>query len=73
MAHGNLSRVLAGTTQFGHVAVRLTRVVGTMGLKGDLSTGEILEQLAHASAVARIRNIVFMVRALWEDRQDDRG
>lgn len=33
---------------------------GTMGLKGNLSAGEIVEQLVHASQVAPIRNIVFM-------------
>jgi adenine C2-methylase RlmN of 23S rRNA A2503 and tRNA A37 len=31
-----------------------------MGLRGDLSSGEILEQLLHAMAIAPIRNIVFM-------------
>ena len=35
---------------------------GTMGLKGDLTAGEIVEQLWHARAVAPIRNVVFMVR-----------
>ena len=34
---------------------------GTMGLKGNLSSGEIVEQLVHASQVTPIRNIVFMV------------
>ncbi|KAK9861885.1 hypothetical protein WJX84_010257 [Apatococcus fuscideae] len=33
---------------------------GSMGLKGNLTAGEILEQLVHASAVMPIRNIVFM-------------
>jgi len=33
---------------------------GTMGLKGNLSSGEIVEQLVHASQVTLIRNIVFM-------------
>eukprot|EP00798_Chlamydomonas_sp_ICE-L_P021606 gene21606-28606_t len=33
---------------------------GTMGLKGNLSTGEILEQLVHAHYLMPIRNIVFM-------------
>ncbi|GIL87433.1 hypothetical protein Vretifemale_15543 [Volvox reticuliferus] len=33
---------------------------GTMGLKGNLNAGEIVEQLIHARAVTRIRNIVFM-------------
>lgn len=31
---------------------------GTMGLKGNLSAGEIVEQLAHAMAVTQVRNIV---------------
>lgn len=34
---------------------------GTMGLKGNLSSGEIVEQLVHAYQVTPIRNIVFMV------------
>ncbi|CAM9237946.1 unnamed protein product, partial [Pylaiella littoralis] len=33
---------------------------GTMGLKGDLTAGEILEQVLHASRVSPIRNVVFM-------------
>eukprot|EP00127_Corallochytrium_limacisporum_P002685 Clim_evm121s134 gene=Clim_evmTU121s134 len=33
---------------------------GTMGLSGNLSSGEILEQLWHANQLERIRNIVFM-------------
>lgn len=33
---------------------------GTMGLTGNLSAGEIVEQLAYASQLTRIRNIVFM-------------
>ena len=37
---------------------------GTMGLTADLTAGEIVEQLVHAGGVARIRNIVFMVRQL---------
>ena len=35
---------------------------GTMGLKGDLTAGEIVEQLWHARGVTSIRNVVFMVR-----------
>ena len=31
-----------------------------MGLKGNLTCGEILEQLVHANSIKRIRNIVFM-------------
>jgi len=33
---------------------------GTLGELGNLSAGEILEQLAHASARANVRNVVFM-------------
>ncbi|GMI17718.1 hypothetical protein TrLO_g14823, partial [Triparma laevis f. longispina] len=33
---------------------------GTMGIIGNLSAGEILEQLVHADRVKKIRNIVFM-------------
>ena len=34
-----------------------------MGLKGNLSAGEIVEQLVHALRVTPVRNVVFMVRA----------
>ncbi len=34
---------------------------GTMGLKGDLTAGEIVEQLVHAQRVTAIKNVVFMV------------
>eukprot|EP00899_Mesostigma_viride_P019326 jgi/Mesvir1/27395/Mv07198-RA.1 len=33
---------------------------GTLGMKGQLSAGEILEQLVHANRVTPIRNVVFM-------------
>ena len=33
---------------------------GTMGIIGDLTSGEIIEQFMHASKVAKIRNVVFM-------------
>jgi adenine C2-methylase RlmN of 23S rRNA A2503 and tRNA A37 len=33
---------------------------GTMGLKADLTTGEIVEQLVHALQYAPVRNVVFM-------------
>ena len=32
-----------------------------MGLKGDLTAGEIVEQLVHARTVTHIKNVVFMV------------
>lgn len=34
---------------------------GSMGFRGNLSSGEIIEQLVHASRLSEIRNIVFMV------------
>jgi adenine C2-methylase RlmN of 23S rRNA A2503 and tRNA A37 len=34
---------------------------GTMGFKSNLSSGEIVEQLVHASRYSQIRNVVFMV------------
>ena len=34
---------------------------GTMGLKGDLTAGEIVEQLVHAQKVTTIKNVVYMV------------
>lgn len=34
---------------------------GSMGFKNNLSSGEIVEQLVHASNFAQIRNVVFMV------------
>ena len=37
---------------------------GAMGIKGDLTAGEIVEQLVHAQRVTPIRNVVFMVRTL---------
>lgn len=33
---------------------------GTMGIIGNLTSGEILEQLAYAINVTKIRNVVFM-------------
>lgn len=34
---------------------------GSMGFKSNLSSGEIVEQLVHASRKSAIRNVVFMV------------
>jgi adenine C2-methylase RlmN of 23S rRNA A2503 and tRNA A37 len=31
-----------------------------MGIIGDLTSGEIIEQLVHANSITRIRNVVFM-------------
>jgi adenine C2-methylase RlmN of 23S rRNA A2503 and tRNA A37 len=36
---------------------------GSMGFKNNLSSGEIVEQLVHASRLSQIRNVVFMVSA----------
>ena len=38
---------------------------GTMGFKSNLTSGEIVEQLVHASRISPIRNVVFMVSALY--------
>ena len=35
-----------------------------MGLKGDLTAGEIVEQLVHARRVTTIKNVVYMVRCI---------
>lgn len=34
---------------------------GSMGFKSNLTSGEIVEQLVHASRISPIRNVVFMV------------
>ena len=33
---------------------------GTMGIIGNLTAGEIIEQVVHANAISKIRNVVFM-------------
>ena len=38
---------------------------GTMGFKNNLSSGEIVEQLVHASRFSQIRNVVFMVMTFF--------
>ncbi|KAI8615846.1 hypothetical protein BC830DRAFT_1168290 [Chytriomyces sp. MP71] len=38
----------------------IVTATGTMGLLSNLTTGEIVEQLMHANAVEKIRNVVFM-------------
>lgn len=43
------------------VDILLDLCAGTMGLKGDLTAGEIVEQLVHAQRVTAIKNVVFMV------------
>lgn len=60
---GHLRATLCISSQVGCQMGCTFCATGTMGLKGNLTTGEILEQLVHARAVTRIRNIVFMVRA----------
>lgn len=42
---------------------------GTMGLVGNLTSGEILEQLVHALQVTQIHNIVFMVSCMSHKHQ----
>lgn len=44
---------------------------GTMGIKGNLMGGEILEQLYHANGVAKIRNVVSASWiVLWMGREE---
>lgn len=38
---------------------------GSMGFKSNLSSGEIVEQLVHASHFSQIRNVVFMVMTFF--------
>jgi adenine C2-methylase RlmN of 23S rRNA A2503 and tRNA A37 len=43
-----------------HFLLLLMLLPGTMGLKGHLTAGEIIEQLVHAVRVTPVRNVVFM-------------
>jgi adenine C2-methylase RlmN of 23S rRNA A2503 and tRNA A37 len=59
--HGGPRATLCVSSQVGCQMGCTFCATGTMGLKGNLSAGEILEQLVHASQITPIRNIVFMV------------
>mgnify|MGYP000114126334 CR=1 FL=1 len=57
-----LDCILAGGVYFLFVACQLRRfcATGTMGIIGNLTSGEIMEQLVYANSITRIRNVVFM-------------
>lgn len=57
---GHQRATLCVSSQVGCVMGCTFCATGTMGIKGDLTTGEILEQLVHAQRVTPIRNVVFM-------------
>eukprot|EP00879_Flechtneria_rotunda_P005739 GHRR01006040.1.p1 GENE.GHRR01006040.1~~GHRR01006040.1.p1 ORF type:complete len:397 (+),score=116.87 GHRR01006040.1:290-1480(+) len=57
---GNKRGTLCVSSQVGCQMGCTFCATGTMGLKGHLCSGEIIEQLVHAIRVTSIRNIVFM-------------
>uniref|UniRef100_A0A383VBW3 Radical SAM core domain-containing protein n=1 Tax=Tetradesmus obliquus TaxID=3088 RepID=A0A383VBW3_TETOB len=57
---GNKRSTLCVSSQVGCQMGCTFCATGTMGLKGNLCCGEIVEQLVHATRVTPIRNIVFM-------------
>ncbi|KAL9224311.1 hypothetical protein vseg_000358 [Gypsophila vaccaria] len=57
---GGLRSTLCVSSQVGCKMGCKFCATGSMGFKSNLSTGEIVEQLVHASRVSKIRNIVFM-------------
>lgn len=58
---GNQRATLCVSSQVGCIMGCTFCATGTMGIKGDLTAGEIVEQLVHAQRVTPIRNVVFMV------------
>lgn len=58
---GNQRATLCVSSQVGCIMGCTFCATGTMGMKGDLTAGEIIEQLVHAQKVTPIRNVVFMV------------
>jgi sorting nexin-8 len=59
MRHSNYSTVCV-SSQVGCKMGCKFCATGTMGIIRDLTAGEIIEQVAHANSVTRIRNVVFM-------------
>ncbi|XP_021724859.1 uncharacterized protein LOC110692167 [Chenopodium quinoa] len=57
---GGLRSTLCVSSQVGCKMGCTFCATGSMGFKSNLSTGEIVEQLVHASHISNIRNIVFM-------------
>ncbi|XP_074280674.1 uncharacterized protein LOC141605699 isoform X2 [Silene latifolia] len=58
---GGLRSTLCVSSQVGCKMGCKFCATGSMGFKSNLSTGEIVEQLVHASRISNIRNVVFMV------------
>lgn len=57
---GGLRSTLCVSSQVGCKMGCKFCATGSMGFKANLSSGEIVEQLVHASRISHIRNIVFM-------------
>ncbi|KAL9271506.1 Ribosomal RNA large subunit methyltransferase N-like protein [Drosera capensis] len=57
---GGLRSTLCVSSQVGCKMGCKFCATGSMGFKNNLSAGEIVEQLVHASSISSIRNIVFM-------------
>ncbi|PKA59897.1 23S rRNA (adenine2503-C2)-methyltransferase [Apostasia shenzhenica] len=57
---GGLRATLCVSSQVGCKMACKFCATGTMGFKNNLSSGEIVEQLVHASRFSDIRNVVFM-------------
>ncbi|KAH9622241.1 hypothetical protein KSS87_021324 [Heliosperma pusillum] len=57
---GGLRSTLCVSSQVGCKMGCKFCATGSMGFKSNLSTGEIVEQLVHASRISNIRNVVFM-------------
>ncbi|CAH9082542.1 unnamed protein product [Cuscuta epithymum] len=58
--HGGLRSTLCISSQVGCKMGCKFCATGSMGFKTNLSSGEIVEQLVHASRLSSIRNVVFM-------------
>lgn len=63
-AAGHQRATLCVSSQVGCIMGCTFCATGAMGIKGDLTAGEIVEQLVHAQRVTPIRNVVFMVSAM---------
>lgn len=57
---GGLRSTLCISSQVGCKMACKFCATGSMGFKNNLSSGEIVEQLVHASSLSPIRNVVFM-------------
>ncbi|DBA73554.1 hypothetical protein WJX79_010357 [Trebouxia sp. C0005] len=57
---GHQRATLCVSSQVGCIMGCTFCATGSMGIKGDLTAGEIVEQLVHAQRVTPVRNVVFM-------------